>query len=283
MYSFLENWLRAFPEFQKNDLYLAGESYAGSCPCAPRPRCRGDTFAAASASYILKIFLQIGNISLHPILSWRYEGPHPNNQLPLSRAPGIYIPTLAREILAAGPSSLAGKSLHGFAVGDACIASPGTPCGPDHGPKWTELFNYGHGQVQYNDLCLYCVLKNICACIAVSLPNHHPPPIITAPYYQLIRSDQYTCMHTFRQTLDNWIQQYGYIYRDFLCILEILHIYIFIYLYVCIYYYVHYICFSPRYRRRCMSASWPDARLQRWRGGKIPRVMPRGCRVAVAR
>lgn len=52
---------------------------------------------------------------------------------------GIYVPTLAREILKNG-DSVPARQLKGFAVGDACLG------GAWGGPLWEIEFQHGHGQ-----------------------------------------------------------------------------------------------------------------------------------------
>lgn len=55
---------------------------------------------------------------------------------------GVYVPMLAREILAHGPGGLASQ-LKGLAVGDGCIS--GTGCLPNRGPYFQVEFFHGHG------------------------------------------------------------------------------------------------------------------------------------------
>jgi hypothetical protein len=55
---------------------------------------------------------------------------------------GIYIPTLAREILNDNGSP-AKAMLKGFAVGDACVGDDGTPCGRFQGPHFNVEFMHG--------------------------------------------------------------------------------------------------------------------------------------------
>jgi hypothetical protein len=102
-HKFIENWFAAFPEFSSNDLYLAGESYAG-----------------------------------------------------------VYIPSLAREILN-GNSSKIKAQLKGFAVGDACTGLD-VVCGPDQGPWFDLQFFHGHGQISDK---LYDNILEVCGIYAL--------------------------------------------------------------------------------------------------------------------
>ncbi|GAB5370145.1 hypothetical protein AAMO2058_001466800 [Amorphochlora amoebiformis] len=85
-YEFLLNWFKVFPEYQANDLYITGESYAG-----------------------------------------------------------IYVPTLAREII----QNENKINLKGWAVGDGCLGTDilcGGGPGAWNGPFFHVEFMHGHGQ-----------------------------------------------------------------------------------------------------------------------------------------
>ena len=63
---------------------------------------------------------------------------------------GVYIPTLAREIVD-DPTSLAATHLKGMAIGDGCVGTD-VLCGdqPGHSGPWFDLqFFHGHGQGEY--------------------------------------------------------------------------------------------------------------------------------------
>jgi carboxypeptidase C (cathepsin A) len=86
---------------------------------------------------------------------------------------GIYIPTLAREILHHNDNADAGVTLplRGFAVGDGCLGSETGICGnldPESGfDVWNAIFLAGHGQMPLNTF--HTVMQ---ACYHASSPSH---------------------------------------------------------------------------------------------------------------
>mmetsp|Transcript_22096 Transcript_22096/g.48842 ORF Transcript_22096/g.48842 Transcript_22096/m.48842 type:complete len:366 (+) Transcript_22096:1-1098(+) len=78
---------------------------------------------------------------------------------------GIYIPTLAREILGSAPSPLASQ-LKGIAIGDGCLGNVpgGGGCTAQNGPYFQVEFYHGHGQFSdktYEEIQRACSRKEL--------------------------------------------------------------------------------------------------------------------------
>jgi hypothetical protein len=78
---------------------------------------------------------------------------------------GVYVPTLAREIVLGNPSIPI--NLKGFAIGDGCMGTD-VLCGGGDGPYYTIEFMHGHGQFS---LLLYQTI--ISSCSKADLLNGH--------------------------------------------------------------------------------------------------------------
>lgn len=111
-----------------------GFSYCGDDPAGDSYSCGtwNDTRAALSAHQLLKSFLKSFS---------RFKA---NEVILIGESyAGIYVPTLAREILSEGPNSPV--NLVGFAVGDGCVGTD-VLCGDHAGPLFHVQFMHGHGQ-----------------------------------------------------------------------------------------------------------------------------------------